>query len=93
MALKRLTTSEMLQVTGPWVEPTSKARTALLGKPLFAALVPQIDLAHAGLLAAQGTPEDRLVFNPLRDAEKTADRRTKAPAEPVAKPAPPNPGI
>lgn len=58
MALKRLTTTEMVQITGPWVERTSKARTALLGKPLLAALVLQIEAAHAALHAAQGTPDD-----------------------------------
>ena len=58
MALKRLTTAEMVQITGPWIEATSKAKTALLGKPLLAALVPQIEAAHAALHGAQGTPDD-----------------------------------
>lgn len=58
MALKRLTTAEMVQITGPWIEPTSKAKTAMLGKPLLAALVPQIEAAHAALHGAQGSPDN-----------------------------------
>jgi hypothetical protein len=60
MALKRLTTGEMVSLSGPWVDPDHDDRTTLTAIPVLASLLPQIDGSHQGLLEAQpkaATPE------------------------------------
>ncbi len=52
MALKRLLTEEMIQVSTTWKDPKSKARKAILATPELAPLVPRVDGAHDALAAA-----------------------------------------
>ena len=58
MALKRLLTEEMVQISGAWVDANSASRKALLAVPELAGLVSRVDAAHAGLLGTQAGPED-----------------------------------
>ncbi len=52
MALKRLLTEEMIQVSTTWKDPKSKARKAILATPELAPLIPRLDGAHDALAAA-----------------------------------------
>jgi hypothetical protein len=58
MALKRLLTEEMVQISGPWTNANSAARKALVSVPELLGIVPRIDTAHAALLEAQPSPDD-----------------------------------
>ena len=53
MALKRLTTGEMISLTATCVQEGHADRVILLGVPEIAALVPKLDQAHKGLLGTQ----------------------------------------
>ncbi len=53
MALKRMTTEEMAQVSRPWVATDSPARKALHSVPALKGLVDHIDKAHKALHEAQ----------------------------------------
>ncbi len=53
MAVKRLTTEEMVQASGPWVTEGTDARNAILAVPVLAGLLPKVEAGHEALLAAQ----------------------------------------
>lgn len=57
MALKYLSTGEMVSLTGSWVEKKHPDRRALQSVPPVAMLLPHVDAAHAALLASQRDPE------------------------------------
>ncbi len=58
MALKRLTVEEMNQISAPWVTEGNPARAALAEVPLLAALLPQLEAAHVGVVALQVRRDD-----------------------------------
>lgn len=58
MALKRLTTEEMVQISASWVAKGGPARKAIGASPELAGLLPRLDAAHQALHAAQPTVED-----------------------------------
>lgn len=61
MALKRLTTEEMVQVSGTWVAEGSAARKALLAVGELGGLFPRVEAAHSALLDARpSAPSGRL---------------------------------
>jgi hypothetical protein len=53
MTFKRLSTSEMLSLSGPWTTPDHADRKILASSAAIAVLLPQIDDAHQSLLATQ----------------------------------------
>lgn len=57
MALKYLSTGEMVSLTGSWVEKKHPDRRALQSVPPVAMLLPHVDAAHTTLLASQRDPE------------------------------------
>ena len=70
MALKRMTTEEMVQVSGPWVTPDSPARKALQAVPSLVGLLAHVDAAHEALHEAQpGMANKRLNEISLEAAE------------------------
>ena len=58
MAAKRLTTDEMVQISGPWITKGSAARTAIAAVPEMAGLLPRVDEAHQALHDAQPSAGD-----------------------------------
>jgi hypothetical protein len=58
MALNRLTVEEMNQISEPLVAPGGAARAAIEMVPLLAALLPQLQAAHAGIFALRAPLED-----------------------------------
>lgn len=61
MALKRLKTGEMVQLSLPWITENSEARNAILAVPLLAAILPKIEAAHQALHSTQpGAADSRL---------------------------------
>lgn len=58
MALKRLTTEEMVQLSGPWVTEGTDARQAILSVPEMAGVLPRVDAAHSALHGAQPGADD-----------------------------------
>ena len=67
MALKRLTTAEMVQISSPWTTNGSTARRAMQSVPELAGVLPRVDAAHKQLHAV------RPVQNDPRAAEITAE--------------------
>ena len=55
MAFKRLSSEEMLQLSGAWVDPLSEARAAILATPDLAPAMPRVTAAH-GALASLAQP-------------------------------------
>jgi hypothetical protein len=68
MALKRLTTEEMVQLSSAWVRSGSPARAALLGVDELAGLVPRIEKSHTELVEAQPDVKDPRLAVLMRDA-------------------------
>jgi hypothetical protein len=58
MALKRLNTEEMVQISGAWLAKGSEVRKALGGVPELAGLVPRIEAAHKALHDTQSQADD-----------------------------------
>ncbi len=58
MALNRLTVEEMNQISEPLVAQGSAARAAIEQIPMLAALLPQLQAAHAGIFALRAPLED-----------------------------------
>lgn len=58
MALNRLTVEEMNQISEPLVAPGRPARAAIEQIPTLAALLPQLQTAHAGVFAMRAPDED-----------------------------------
>lgn len=74
MALKRLTTEEMSQVSAPLVTKGDPARVAIEKIPIVASLLPQVQAAHADILALRKHNEDpRLRELSEREASLDAD--------------------
>lgn len=71
MALKRMTTAEMVQVGGPWVTEGSAPRKALLANAVLAALVPHLDAAHQKLHATQVAPANPRLAALTAEAART----------------------
>lgn len=60
MALKRLSTEEMLHVSGGWIDPTSDAHAAILASADLAPSLPRLKTAHDELAAAaQPAPQNK----------------------------------
>jgi|GEM_PF-1782013 len=57
MALKRLTTAEMVQISEPWTAQDGPSRKTLQSIPELAGVLPRLDAAHKEVLAAR-KPED-----------------------------------
>jgi hypothetical protein len=75
MALKRLSTGEMISLTSPWTQKNHPDRKVLLGVDEIAPLLPKIDDAHQALLSTQvdATPPPRLAA--LQEEQKRLDVR------------------
>jgi len=58
MAVKWLTVAEMNQISAPMVEPGNAKREALAKVPALAALLPQLEQAHTGIMAVARPPSD-----------------------------------
>ncbi len=58
MALKRLTTAEMVQISGPWTTNGSPARKTIQAVPETAGVLPRIDVAHKQLHAVRPREDD-----------------------------------
>ena len=77
MALKRLTTEEMVQLSGPWVTAGTDARKAILAVPEMAGVLPKVEAAHQALHAAQpGTDDPRLAKLQEEAAEEDVQHDT-----------------
>ena len=72
MALKKLTVEEMNQISAPWVTEGNPARAAIDKTPLLAALMPQLQVAHAGIFALRAQVEDPKVRE-LSDRQTALD--------------------
>ncbi len=68
MALKRLTTAEMVQVSGAWIAEDSAAHKALYSVPELGGLVERVALAHKALHEAQPGLENPRVAAIVREA-------------------------
>ena len=68
MALKRLTTAEMVQISGPWTTNGSAAREAIQSIPELAGILPRIDAAQKQLHAARPVPDDPRAAGLAREA-------------------------
>lgn len=55
---RKLTAEEMSEISWPWVTEGNPARAAMERVPLLAALWPQVQEAHAGLLALRACVDD-----------------------------------
>lgn len=55
MSLISLTTTEMVNLSGTWIEPTHADHLALIGYPALAAYMTHIEQAHRGVLDIQGS--------------------------------------
>lgn len=53
MALKRLRTGEMVQLSSPWITAGTEARKAILATPELAGLLPRVEAGHKALHDAQ----------------------------------------
>ncbi|MSP60216.1 MAG: hypothetical protein EXR72_07720 [Myxococcales bacterium] len=75
MALKDMSTAQMIHLTSPWVTKDHPDRAALAAIPCTAALLPILEAAHADLLAAQPyvSEPERLSF--LQVQERDIDLR------------------
>lgn len=72
MALRRLTTVEMINVSVPMVTEGTEARKAILGHPVMAAVLPMVEAAVEGLReAAKGAENPRLAR--IQEEEAEAD--------------------
>jgi len=61
MSYNRLTTAEMITLTGPWLDAAHPAQAALRAVPALAPLLPHVADAHQGLLKTQpGPPSGQL---------------------------------
>ena len=74
MALLRLVSEEMVQLSAPWVTPDNEAHTIVMSVPLLAALLPQLDGAHR-LLMSMIPAADSPKFKELSAAEAELDVR------------------
>lgn len=72
MALKRLTTGEMVSLTESLVTAGHPERLAMERIPVLAAMLPYLDQVHQGLLASQGNPEAERLAG-ISGEEKDAD--------------------
>ena len=68
MALKRLTTAEMVQISAPWTTTGSPARKAIQSIPELAGILPKIDAAHKQLHAARPAQDDPRAAEIVREA-------------------------
>ncbi len=75
MALKRLYTGEMVSLSGPWTQSEHADRVLLASIPATAALLPQLDAAHANLFSMQVAPESTPRLNVIGKAQKRIDVR------------------
>jgi hypothetical protein len=75
MALKRLYTGEMVSLSGPWTQSNHPDRALLASIPATAALLPQLDTAHASLLSMQVKPESAPRLRVIGKAQKRIDVR------------------
>lgn len=75
MALKRLYTGEMVSLSGPWTQSDHADRAVLASIPATAALLPQLDQAHASLLSMQVKPESTPRLSVISKAQKRIDVR------------------
>lgn len=69
MALKRLRTGEMVQLSAQWVTPGAPAREAILATPALAGVLPHIEAAHKALHDTQPGSENTAL---AKIAEKAA---------------------
>lgn len=74
MALKRLTTAEMVQVSGPWTTNGSAARKIILSVPELAGLMPRVDAAHKALHAVRPVSEDPRLASIVAEAAEVDGR-------------------
>ena len=74
VALRRLTTGEMAQLSGPWTTEGSAARKAILAIPELAPLLPKIDAAHRALHDTQPGQENPRLAK-LQEEESGLDLR------------------
>jgi hypothetical protein len=74
VALKRFTTEEMVQISGPWCTKSSPAQKAILAAPDLAGLLPRVQAAHQGLHAAQPTAQNPRLAAIAVEAKAVDDR-------------------
>jgi hypothetical protein len=75
MALKRLYTGEMVSLSGPLTKSDHADRLVLASIPATAALLPELDSAHASLLSTQVKPEAETRLAGIIKIEKGLDVR------------------
>jgi hypothetical protein len=74
MALKRLTTGEMVQLSLPWVTPGTEEHKTIAGVPELASVLPRIAAGHQALHDAQpGSDDPRLAK--IQEEEGALDLR------------------
>jgi hypothetical protein len=74
MALKRLTTAEMVQISGPWTTNGSPVRKVIQSIPELAGVLPKLDAAHKQLHAARPAEEDPRVGEIVLEAAEVDAR-------------------
>lgn len=75
MALKTLTTAEMITLSARWTDPRSDAFQAITGIPTAAPVLTHLSAAHAGLLATQPKAPDSARLAALSEEAGAIDVR------------------
>lgn len=73
MALKRMSTEEMVTITSTWVDQAHPDRQAMAQEPALAALLPQVDTAHHGLHVTHVTGPSSVRIKQIQDLQKELD--------------------
>jgi len=68
MALKKLSSEEMIQLSTPWVSAGDAANEAILKVPLLSALLPNVQAAHEALFKMRAHPVDSRTQRLSQDA-------------------------
>src|SRR5689334_9019813 len=72
MALKRLHTEEMLQISGSWVDVKTKSHKAIIANPDLAPSMPRVSAAHGELATlAQPVSDDGRLAQIIREEVST----------------------
>lgn len=73
MALKRMSTEEMVAITSTWVDEAHPDRQAMAQVPALASLLPQVDAAHHGLHATHVVRPSLVRIKQIQDQQRELD--------------------
>ena len=75
MALRSFSNDEMVALTGTWVTADHKDRELLASRPVLAALLPELDEAHEGVLNIQPYKETVERLDEIQEEQARLDVR------------------